>query len=38
MSETREEALDIRIRAIEVWVKLMGAYAAPKLQLDGNSR
>ena len=29
-------ALDIRIRAIEVWARLMGAYTAQKVQLSGN--
>jgi hypothetical protein len=30
------EASDIRIRAIEVWARLMGAYTAQKLQLSGD--
>jgi len=35
--DTREvEALDIRIRAIEVWARLMGAYASQKVQLSGD--
>ena len=35
--DTREvEALDIRIRAIEVWARLMGAYTAQKVQLSGG--
>ena len=35
--DTKEvEALDIRIRAIEVWARLMGAYTAQKLQLSGD--
>jgi hypothetical protein len=29
-------ALDIRIRAIEVWARLMGAYTAQKVQLSGD--
>ena len=35
--DTKEvEALDIRIRAIEVWARLMGAYTAQKVQLSGD--
>jgi hypothetical protein len=35
--DTREvEALDIRMRAIEVWARLMGTYTAQKLQLSGD--
>ncbi len=35
--ETREvEAQDIRLRAIELWAKLMGAYTAQKVQLSGD--
>ena len=35
--DTKEvAALDIRIRAIEVWARLMGAYTAQKVQLSGN--
>jgi hypothetical protein len=35
--DTKEvEALDIRIRAIEVWARLMGAYTAQKVQLSGG--
>jgi hypothetical protein len=35
--DTREvEALDIRIRAIEVWARLMGAYTAQKVQVSGG--
>jgi hypothetical protein len=30
------EANDIRIRAIEVWARLMGAYTAQKVQLSGG--
>lgn len=30
------EALGIRIRAIEVWAQLMGAYAAQKMKLSGD--
>jgi hypothetical protein len=29
-------ALDIRIRAIEVWARLMGAYTPQKLQVSGG--
>jgi hypothetical protein len=29
-------ALDIRIRAIEVWARLMGAYAGQKVQVSGG--
>jgi hypothetical protein len=35
--DTREvDALDTRIRAIEVWARLMGAYTAQKVQLSGD--
>jgi hypothetical protein len=35
--DTKEvKALDIRIRAIEVWARLMGAYTAQKVQLSGG--
>jgi hypothetical protein len=35
--ETREvEANDIRLRATDLWARLMGAYATPKLQLSGD--
>ncbi|HXJ44097.1 MAG TPA: hypothetical protein VNH18_32725, partial [Bryobacteraceae bacterium] len=30
------KALDIRIRAIEVWARLMGAYTPQKVQLNGS--
>jgi hypothetical protein len=29
-------ALDIRLRALEVWARLMGAYTAQKVQLSGG--
>jgi hypothetical protein len=29
-------ALDIRLRAFEIWAKLMGAYTAQKVQLSGG--
>jgi hypothetical protein len=35
--ETRDvEALDIRLRTIDVWAKLMGAYTAQKMHLSGD--
>jgi len=35
--ETRDvDALDIRLRAIDVWAKLMGAYTAQKMHLSGD--
>jgi len=35
--ETRDvAALEVRLRAIEVWAKLMGAYTAQKVQLSGD--
>ena len=36
LQEKEVEALDIRIRAIEVWARLMGAYTAQKVQLSGD--
>lgn len=35
--ETREvDALDVRLRAIEVWARLMGAFTAQKVQVSGD--
>jgi len=35
--DTREvEALDIRLRAVDLWGRLMGAFTAQKLQVSGN--
>jgi hypothetical protein len=35
--ETRDvEALDIRLRAVDTWAKLMGAYTAQKVQVSGG--
>jgi hypothetical protein len=36
MQERDVEANDIRIRAIELWGKLMGAFTAQKVQLSGD--
>jgi hypothetical protein len=35
--DTREvEALDIRLRAVDLWAKLMGAYTPQKVQVSGG--
>jgi len=35
--DTREvEALDIRLRAVDLWARLMGAYTAQKVQVSGE--
>jgi hypothetical protein len=36
MTEKQVAALDVRLRAIEVWAKLAGAYTAQKVQLSGD--
>jgi len=36
IEERDVEANDIRIRAIELWAKLMGAFTAQKVQLSGD--
>jgi hypothetical protein len=36
MTERQVAALDVRLRAIEVWAKLAGAYTAQKVQLSGD--
>lgn len=36
MTEREVEALEIRLRAIEVWAKLMGAYTPQKLEVSGD--
>ncbi len=36
MQREEVEALDIRLRAIDVWAKLAGAYSVQKLDVRGN--
>ena len=36
MQREEVEALDIRLRAIDLWAKLRGAYTAQKVQLSGD--
>jgi hypothetical protein len=36
MQREEVEALDIRLRAIDVWAKLFGAYSVQKVNLSGN--
>jgi hypothetical protein len=36
MQREEVEALDIRLRAIDVWAKLAGAYSVQKLNVSGN--
>ncbi len=36
MQEKEVEALDIRLRAIDTWAKLAGAYSVQKVNVSGN--